>query len=99
MCIGLPMRIVTLGLGSALAEVDGAARTISTAMLMDEPQVGDWVLVHNQLAIRLIDAHEAAQIRDALSAVLAAERGEPFEHLLNDLAAGGAGQRGVPTLS
>ena len=59
-------------------------------MLMDVPRDGDHVLVHNQLAFRLVDEGGAAQIRNVLIAVLAAQNGEPYEHLLGDLIEGGA---------
>ncbi len=87
MCVGVPMRILAVSPGTALAEVDGETRTVSTLLLGHDPEIGQHVLVHMNSAIRLIDAEEARIVRDALAAVLAAERGQPFEHLVADLIA------------
>ena len=88
MCLGLPMRVhALLPSGAALcgAHGDGATRTIESSLLDQPPRVGDWLLVHADVAIRALEAVEARQITDALQAVLAAAAGEPFEHLLADL--------------
>lgn len=69
----------------AVDEAGAEARTINCALLDAQPVVGDWLLVHVDVAIRAIDAQEAREIGNALAAVSAAAAGEPFEHLLGDL--------------
>jgi hydrogenase expression/formation protein HypC len=74
--------------GLALCAVDeprAAERPINCALLDAPPAIGDWLLVHVDVAIRAIDAQEAREIGNALAAVSAAAAGEPFEHLLGDL--------------
>jgi hydrogenase expression/formation protein HypC len=61
MCLGIPAQIVTPVDPStrlADAEIGGVRRRVSTA-LVDEPAVGDWVLVHVGFALSLIDEEEA----------------------------------------
>jgi len=79
------MRIVKLGDGRAdCLDRDGGMRDVVT-LLLDNPQVGDWVLVHLDNAIRTLDEVEADHISDALQAINAAMQGDSFEHLFADL--------------
>ncbi|HEY9079394.1 HypC/HybG/HupF family hydrogenase formation chaperone [Magnetovibrio sp.] len=85
MCLGIPMRIVTVGDGRAdCQDRDGGFRDVVT-LLLDKPQVGDWVLVHLDNAMRILDEDEADQISDALQALNAVLHGDSFEHLFADL--------------
>jgi hydrogenase expression/formation protein HypC len=61
------------------------AQPVQTALLDSPPAPGDWLLVHVDTAIRVLDAMEARHIADALEAVDRAARGEAFEHLIADL--------------
>jgi hydrogenase expression/formation protein HypC len=85
MCLGIPMRVVSAGTGTALCDADGEARTVSTMLLGDAVEPGSHLLVHAGAAIRLIDADEARLIGDALRAVLAAAEGRGYDHLIADL--------------
>jgi hydrogenase expression/formation protein HypC len=58
---------------------------VDVSLLEGVPAPGDWLLVHVGIAIRGLEPEEAGQIADALRAVDAAARGEPFEHLIADL--------------
>jgi len=78
------MRVVAADASSALVEADGEIRRVST-LLLDRVAEGDFVLVHATNAVRVIDAEEARLVTDALHAVMAAARGETFEHLVADL--------------
>ncbi len=84
MCMGLPMRITEQGDGWALAEGDGGQRTVST-LLVGDPGIGTWVLVHLDTAREVLSEAEAQRTRDALEALQATMRGDPAEHLLADL--------------
>ncbi len=63
MCVGIPARVVELGLDrphTAVVDVNGARREVNTIMVDDEPlAVGEWVLLHVGFAMSRIDAHEA----------------------------------------
>jgi hydrogenase expression/formation protein HypC len=75
MCIGLPMRVVEPGPGSAVCERRGESTRLDT-LLVGALAAGDWVLAFQGQAVRVLSADEAAQTDaalDALAAVLAGE--------------------------
>ncbi len=89
MCLGVPLQLRSfqapgLALCAPAGRPDGL-RPVETALLAQPPRPGDWLLVHVNVAIRVLAPEEAAQISDALLAVTAAASGQPFEHLLADL--------------
>lgn len=59
-------------------------RRVSLALLGPQ-DAGTWLLVHIDTAIRVLDAAEAGQILDALSAVEAARAGGGVEAFFSDL--------------
>ena len=89
MCLGVPMQVQSVpswGIAVCHTSVEGAEpQRIETSLLLQVPDVGDWLLVHVNIAIRALDAGEARQISDAVLAVNRAAAGESFEHLLADL--------------
>jgi len=70
MCLGIPGEVVALTDPDnhlATVAVSGVRRTISLALLADEPVApGDWVLVHVGFAMSRIDADEAAATLEAV---------------------------------
>ena len=85
MCIGTPMTLLSVdGLVARAATRAGEERTISLA-LTGGGEVGTWVLVHLDTAIRPLEAEEAGLIADALDGLAASLRGESFDHLFADL--------------
>lgn len=85
MCLGIPMRIKVLLESSAQCEDrNGVQRQVGT-LLLEGLNVGDWVLIHLDNAMRILDEAEAKQIADALQAVCAVMQGGEFEHLFADL--------------
>lgn len=70
MCLAIPSRIVKIDNEMATIDVDGVQREASL-LLLEEPAVGDWVIVHAGFAIHKIDeavAQETLQLlRDAAS--------------------------------
>ncbi len=89
MCLGVPMQVQSVpswGIALCRASAEGAEpQRIETSLLQQAPHVGDWVLVHVNIALRALEAGEARQISDAVLAVSRAAAGESFEHLLADL--------------
>ena len=76
MCVGIPMQVVSTGLGSALCAGRGERQRIDTLLVGDQPP-GAWVLAFNGAARRVLTADEAARTNaalDALAAVMAGER-------------------------
>jgi len=66
MCLAIPTRIVEL-LPDQMAKVslDGVIKTVSVALL-DEVNVGDYVILHVGYALALIDEEEALATLDLL---------------------------------
>lgn len=72
MCVGVPMRIVSIDGSDAIAEIDGVRREASL-MLMDEVvREGDFIIVHAGFAISRLDEEDAketlALMREAFKA-------------------------------
>ena len=60
MCIAVPMKIIKKQGLCATAEIDGVQREINLRLL-DDAQIGDYVLVHAGFAIEKVDEHEAEE--------------------------------------
>ncbi|NUM45294.1 MAG: HypC/HybG/HupF family hydrogenase formation chaperone [Anaerolineales bacterium] len=70
MCLAIPGRLVEVGEREAVVDLDGVRRSISTILLEEPPEVGDWVVIHVGFAITRLDVTEAettlALLREAL---------------------------------
>lgn len=75
MCIGIPMRVVSVMEGRALAERNGVTTPLD-AMLVGDLVPGTWVLAFQGSAVRVLEADEAAQIDAALRALESVLAGE-----------------------
>lgn len=61
MCLAIPTRVVALQADAqALVDVGGVHKSVSLALL-DDVQIGDWVIVHVGHAIGKLDPAEAAR--------------------------------------
>ncbi|MDQ3628968.1 MAG: HypC/HybG/HupF family hydrogenase formation chaperone [Actinomycetota bacterium] len=76
MCLGIPGQIVEISdvaQQRATVELEGVRREVSVALIgLDGPDgahVGDWVLVHVGFAMEKIDAAEAKETLDELTAL------------------------------
>jgi len=60
MCLAVPARVISLDSASdmAVVELDGIRKEAST-VLLDEVNIGDYVLLHVGFALERIDADEA----------------------------------------
>ena len=59
MCLAIPVKVVELGAGdAAIVDLDGVRKEISLA-LVDDVQVGDYVILHVGYALSKLDADEA----------------------------------------
>ncbi len=61
MCLAVPAKIVELNNATATISVEGALREIDVS-LIEEPRLGDYVLVHAGFAIHKWDASEVAEL-------------------------------------
>jgi hydrogenase expression/formation protein HypC len=81
MCLAIPSKIIEINENqTATVDVEGARRVISL-MLIDDPQLGDYVIVHAGFAIHKIDetaAMESLQLlRQAAAMAPGPEDGPP----------------------
>ena len=60
MCLAVPMKIILLEADSALCEIDDVQRRASVT-LIENPRVGDYVLVHAGYAIEKLNETEAEE--------------------------------------
>jgi hydrogenase expression/formation protein HypC len=58
MCIGIPMKLISISGEIGTVEESGVEREVGLALLED-PQIGHYVLVHAGYAIEQIDPEEA----------------------------------------
>jgi len=61
MCLAVPMEIVKIdGLGKALVKQDDLETEVDLT-LIEDPKVGDYVIIHAGYAIDLLDMEEALE--------------------------------------
>lgn len=60
MCIGIPMQIIKKEEDKGFVEVNGVKREIGL-MLLDDIDIGDWVVVHAGFAITKLKPEEAEE--------------------------------------
>lgn len=70
MCLAVPMQVKTIADDMAVCEIDGVQREASL-MMIEDVQVGDYVLIHAGFAIEKIDEDEAQLTLQALREALA----------------------------
>jgi hydrogenase expression/formation protein HypC len=72
MCLAIPSKIVNIENNMALIDVDGVQREASL-LLLEDAQVGDYVIVHAGFAINNIDEASAKEtlqfLREAAAAM------------------------------
>ena len=65
MCLGVPMMVKSIQDELAVCEIDGVQREASL-MMIEDVQIGDYVLIHAGFAIEKIDESEAQLTLKAL---------------------------------
>lgn len=68
MCVGLSVKVVSVNEGTAVIDASGAKREVS-ADLIDDLEVGDYVMVHAGVAIAKItsgDSEETDEIMESI---------------------------------
>ncbi|MBO5561743.1 MAG: HypC/HybG/HupF family hydrogenase formation chaperone [Firmicutes bacterium] len=69
MCVGLSAKVVSVKDGTAVIDASGAKREVS-ADLLDELEVGDYVMVHAGVAIAKITQSEEDEAEDVMETIL-----------------------------
>jgi len=81
MCLGIPMKVVTIDGFVARCEAKGVEREVNLFLLQHEPPaVGDFVMVHVGYAIQKMSAEEARSAWELYDEVLAAETAAAADH-------------------
>ncbi len=70
MCLAIPSKITRIENDMATIDVDGVRREASL-LLLENPRVGDWVIVHAGFAIKTIDDEAARESLSILRKTLA----------------------------
>jgi len=60
MCLGVPMRVMSIEGDLALCEIDGVRREASL-MMVDGVEPGDYVIIHAGFAISKLDEEDAEE--------------------------------------
>ncbi len=61
MCLGVPMRVVSVGEDGVVAEIDGVRKDASLMLLDEEVKEGDFIIVHAGFAISKLDEEDAQE--------------------------------------
>lgn len=61
MCLGIPMKIISIDGTDVVAEVDGVRRSASLMILDEEVGLGDYVVVHAGFAISKLNEADALE--------------------------------------
>lgn len=61
MCLGVPMRVVSVGEDEVVAEIDGVRKDASLMLLDEEVKEGDFIIVHAGFAISKLDEEDARE--------------------------------------
>ena len=69
MCVGLSAKVVSVKDGTAVIDASGAKREVS-ADLLDELEVGDYVMVHAGVAIAKITQSEEDEAEAVMETIL-----------------------------
>ena len=80
MCLAIPSKITKIENNMATIDVEGIRREASL-LLLEDAQVGDYVIVHAGFAIKILDESAAHETLDLLrEAIAAVEKTEPSQN-------------------
>ncbi len=80
MCLAIPSKITKIENNMATIDVEGIQREASL-LLLEDAQVGDYVIVHAGFAIKILDESAAHETLDLLrEAIAAVEKTEPNQN-------------------
>ncbi|MEI6306411.1 MAG: HypC/HybG/HupF family hydrogenase formation chaperone [Deltaproteobacteria bacterium] len=73
MCLGVPMKVISIEGDFAIAETDGVQKEANVMLLGEEIAVGDFVIVHAGFAISKLDPVEAEETLQLMREVFSPE--------------------------
>lgn len=68
MCVGLSAKVVSVNEGAAVIDASGAKREVS-ADLIDDLEVGDYVMVHAGVAIAKITSDDSEETDEIMESI------------------------------
>ncbi|MBS4926444.1 MAG: HypC/HybG/HupF family hydrogenase formation chaperone [Ruminococcus bicirculans] len=68
MCVGLSVKVVSVNEGTAVIDASGAKREVS-ADLIDDLEVGDYVMVHAGVAIAKITSDDSEETDEIMESI------------------------------
>ena len=72
MCLAVPCKVIEIDGASALVETSGHSHRVETALLRNKAiEIGDYLLVHEHLAISKLPADEAQTILEMIDSLAA----------------------------
>ncbi len=69
MCLAIPAKIVSITGEEAIAEIQGVRRKIVVS-LIDDPRVGDYVLIHAGFAIRKWSEEDVREFNEIVNGAM-----------------------------
>lgn len=72
MCIGIPVKIVKIDGNNGIAEYGGVKRKVGL-QLIEDINIGDWVILHAGFAITKLDKQEAKETLELLKEIISIE--------------------------
>jgi hydrogenase expression/formation protein HypC len=76
MCLAIPLKIISIDHLIATVDLYGAMREVSLLILPEEPNVGDYVLVHAGFAIQKVDKEAARNGLDLMKEIAKVIKGQ-----------------------
>lgn len=73
MCLAIPMKVVDLLDDFCTVELNSVKKHCYIGFLEQKPNIGDFLLVHAGMAIKVIDSHEAEEILKEIALLLDGE--------------------------
>ena len=73
MCVGVPMQVLSIDSDTAITEIDGVKREVNLMLLVDEVQVGDFVIIHAGFAISKLNQEEARETLEMMRELFSPE--------------------------
>ncbi len=79
MCVAVPAKIATIDENDmGIIDVEGVKRKVSL-LLLENPKVGDYVIVHSGFAMRIIDESAAMETLNLLKSAYLSNKNEKSE--------------------
>lgn len=69
MCLAVPIKLVEIKNGFGIVEKDGIKRKVNISLL-ENPQIGDYLIVHAGFAISVVDEEEALNTLNLLKEII-----------------------------